>query len=70
MHTGPLLNHAARVKALAAGGQVLMDKPSWEQTDNPFLLADCIGSHQLKGMKAEMCIYQVSQQVCENYYTR
>jgi class 3 adenylate cyclase len=65
MHTGPLLNHAARVKAHAAGGQVLVDSHTWEQVNNVnnTLRADCMGSHQFKGMKEELSIFQVSQEV-------
>jgi len=59
---GPLLNHAARVKSHAAGGQVLVDSCSWEQVDHPLIRADFMGSQRFKGLKEPLGIYQVSQE--------
>ena len=63
MHTGPLLNHAARVKQHAAGGQVLVDSQSCAQVTDLSLRAVFIGSHKFKGMKESLDIYQMTQEV-------
>eukprot|EP00951_Prasinocladus_malaysianus_P003068 scaffold21752_cov30-Prasinocladus_malaysianus.AAC.2 len=62
-YTGPLLNHAARVKSHAAGGQVLVDRVSWEHyvdgCDSMVVSADCLGSHLFKGLKEPVEVYQI-----------
>jgi class 3 adenylate cyclase len=66
---GPLLNHAARILSKAAGGQVLVDSPTWEAIQMEFggstgtLMAVHLGEFTLKGVEDTVCLYQVSDEV-------
>mmetsp|Transcript_5163 Transcript_5163/g.9384 ORF Transcript_5163/g.9384 Transcript_5163/m.9384 type:complete len:728 (-) Transcript_5163:204-2387(-) len=65
---GPLLNHAARILSKAAGGQVLVDSPTWEAIQVEFggstgtLMAVHLGEFTLKGVEDTVCLYQVSDE--------
>ena len=63
---GPLLNLAARVKGLAAGGQVLADGASWVSVadyDRQYLQETDLGLNYLKGYDNPVRVYQISQKV-------
>lgn len=60
---GPILNLAARIKARAAGGQVLVCSHSWEEMcDSPGYEFEDMGEIDLKGM-GELRIFQASKSV-------
>jgi class 3 adenylate cyclase len=66
--TGPLLNHTARILSKAAGGQVLVDSPTWEHIQRKLekdhaLMAVGLGEFELKGVERPVCLYQVSNEV-------
>eukprot|EP00906_Rhabdomonas_costata_P011058 RCo015563 len=56
---GPMVNIAARIEALGAGGQVLMSRDAWNLLAEDYGVSVELGQFPLKGIRNEVAVVQV-----------
>ena len=64
LFSGPILNHAARVKSKASAGQVVLSNKTWEACtkQDDFVEVD-LGTFGLKGVEEAIHLFQISKKV-------